>query len=60
MTSEEGAGRPNSQSDMRASGKKEWHSPRLKKLPIAATSGSPHIGGNDGNTKKKGHAGAVS
>ena len=40
--------------------KKEWHHPRLRKLPIAATAADIHNVGNDGNMGKSGHAGGVS
>jgi hypothetical protein len=33
---------------------KEWHRPELRKLPIVATSGDLHVGGNDGNGMKDG------
>jgi hypothetical protein len=42
--------------DMRKPGKKEWRCPELRKLPITATAGSTHTGGNDGNMGKNGSA----
>jgi len=36
--------------------KKEWHAPRLLKLPIKATAVTYHTGGNDGNMNKSGSA----
>jgi hypothetical protein len=49
-----------SASNMREAAPKEWRPPELRKLPIAATAGDSHIGGNDGNTAKNGLAGSNS
>jgi hypothetical protein len=40
--------------------KKEWHRPRLRKLPIAATAHDVNNSGNDGNFGKQGKAGGSS
>jgi hypothetical protein len=41
-----------------AAGKKEWHRPVLRKLPIAATAGSK-ASGNEGGGGGKGDAGTI-
>jgi hypothetical protein len=47
--------------DQREFPRKEWHSPSLRKLSIAATATTRvHISHDDGNTKKVGTAGTNS
>jgi hypothetical protein len=46
---------------MGESAKKEWRQPILRKLPIAATAGSPKgHRGDEGNTSKNGDANPLS
>ena len=60
MISAEKELRPSIKGSEQEPAKKEWHHPRLRKLPIAATSADIHNVGNDGNMGKSGHAGGVS
>jgi DNA-binding helix-hairpin-helix protein with protein kinase domain len=47
----------NSREHASEAGKKEWHPPVLKKLPIAATAGASKHSGNEGGGAGKGDAG---